>query len=73
MFSLASSWLVTFVIGSPWAKTVTGIVVHGITVLVGQYLQGHCYLQTVHTHTETKEISKAISINQSILCVPQLT
>jgi len=38
MLSPASSWLVTFIINSPGSKTIVGIVVHGITVLIGQHL-----------------------------------
>jgi len=53
VFSPASRRLVTFIINGPWAKTVVGVVIHGITVLIGQYLQGNCYLQlqTVNTYT----------------------
>ena len=52
MFSPASDRLVKFIVDSPRAKTVIGIVIHGINVLIGQYLQGHSYLQTDHTQIE---------------------
>jgi len=49
-----SWWLMMFIVNSPCTKTVTGIIVHGIAVLIRQHLQGHCYLQTDHTHAHTQ-------------------